>query len=149
MDKVMSRVAEDGLTEEVYFKPSFTCGTHNCCEGIKQSPGNWHGVGSSIFWYVLKQGNKGVTLTVSTGEYDHPEYRRAASGDDISAHRPPMDGDEEAGRYVEAECIITGGACSCDGSSLAAHELYAGLGDNPPHEAVLAAMRSFYHSWVG
>lgn len=149
MKVVFARVSPDGFTEEVYFRPSFTCGENNCCEGKNVVPSEWHGIGSSQYWYCLKKGNRGVSLTVSTGEYDQPEYRRAPTGDDLSSHRPPSDWHREEGAFINEGCLVTGGECFSDGTTLGARELYEALGENPSHDAVLRAMRPYFEDWVG
>ena len=147
---MLSRVAPDGMTEEVYFSPSYTCGVHNCCEGMLRDDKSWHGIGSSMYRYVLKKEGRGISFTYHTGQYDQPELVREPMGSDISWHRPPVEADrsEDAYAVVTEGCDVTGGECACDGSGLLADELLKGVGTPVEHGAVFHAMRPFFREWL-
>ena len=143
-----------GFSKIIDIKPATHCGVSGCCEGGPMDgdrPYGPHGVRDEMRIYILRKGDRAVSLTVGTGKY-LPSVTWIAPEDS-----KPMSWDlwwHEANSSYETPCPFLGGKTgNCDGTSLGARELYTKLlrewrGDVPDDAIFNALIKEYELYWA-
>ena len=138
-----------GFSKIINIDPPIHCGVAGCCEGGPMDgdrPYGIHGIRSEMKMYVLRKGDRAISMCITTGVY-LPSVTWVAPED-----RKPESWDlwwHEVSNLSETPCpFLDHKHSNCDGTAIGARDLFKDLlkkwNGSVPDDAIFDAMHEQY-----